>query len=396
MADSEAENPSRQTSRNAPSLASLSLTGFRNYTSQKLTLTSEPVVLFGDNGAGKTNLLEAISFLSPGRGLRRATLDAVARTGGDGTWAISAKILSDGDEVSVGTGWQSPAGSAEMRRVTRINGETANSVEELTDFLRVLWLTPAMDGLFTGSASDRRRYLDRLVLAVDPSHGRRVNAFEKAMRGRNRLLESDRPDPAWLSAQEAQMAELGTAIAAVRVDLVARFAHYMIEIGEAGVFPSALLALEGSLEAALATGPAIDAEDAYRLRLADYRPRDRAAGRTLEGPHRSDLLVTHAGKHMPAALCSTGEQKALLLGLTLAHARLVSDYVDKVPVLLLDEVAAHLDSSRRAALVEELERLGGQSWLTGTDWALFTALDGRAQFFEVSDAEARLVARPAD
>lgn len=384
--------PSVQNPRNAPSLSSLSLTGFRNYSSQKLALSSDPVVLFGDNGSGKTNLLEAISFLTPGRGLRRATFDAVARTQGDGTWAIAAKVLSGDDEVSIGTGWQLVPGSDERKRVTRIDGETVASTENLTDYLRILWLTPAMDGLFTGSAGDRRRYLDRMVLAVDPSHGRRVNAFEKAMRGRNKLLESDRPDPAWLSAQEAQMAELGVAIAAVRVDLVARFAHSMIEIGEAGAFPSALLALEGRLEAALGEGSAIDAEDAYRERLETSRYRDRAAGRTLEGPHRSDLLVTHAGKAMPASLCSTGEQKALLLGLTLAHARLVSDYVDKVPVLLLDEVAAHLDASRRAALVDELQRLGGQSWLTGTDRALFTALDGRAQFFEVAEAEARLVA----
>lgn len=374
--------------RNAPSLSSLSLTGFRNYSSQKLTLSPDPVVLFGDNGSGKTNLLEAISFLTPGRGLRRATFDAVARTPGDGTWAIAARVLSGGDEVSIGTGWQVAPGTADKKRITRIDGETVASTEDLTDYLRILWLTPAMDGLFTGPAGDRRRYLDRLVLAVDPAHGRRVNSFEKTMRGRNKLLESHRPDPAWISAQEAQMAELGVAIAAVRVDLVARFAHSMIEIGAAGAFPSATLALEGTLEAALGEGSAIDAEDAYRARLEADRYRDRAAGRTLEGPHRTDLLVTHAGKDMPAALCSTGEQKALLLGLTLAHARLVSDYVDKVPVLLLDEVAAHLDAARRAALVDELERLGGQSWLTGTDRTLFTALDGRAQFFEVADAEA--------
>lgn len=389
MAETEVSATSAPPLRHAPSIASLSLTGFRNYSSQKLTLSAAPVVLFGDNGSGKTNLLEAVSFLSPGRGLRRATFDAVARADGDGTWAIAAKILSNGDEVAVGTGLQSVPGSADKRRLTRINGETAGSADDLTDYLRVLWLTPAMDGLFTGAASDRRRYLDRLVLAIDPTHGRRVNAFEKAMRGRNKLLESDRPDPAWISAQETQMAELAVAIAAVRVDLVARFAHTMNEIGESGPFPSALLALEGTLEAAVTEGSAVDTEDEYRGRLAHSRPRDRAAGRTLEGPHRSDLLVTHAAKHMPAALCSTGEQKALLLGLTLAHARLVSDYVDKVPILLLDEVAAHLDSTRRAALVEELQRLGGQSWLTGTDRTLFSALDNRAQFFEVSNAEAR-------
>jgi len=377
--------------RNAPSLASLTLTGFRNFTAQKLELSPDAVVLFGDNGAGKTNLLEAISFLSPGRGLRRATFDAVARSPGDGTWAIAAKILSGRDIVSIGTGWRSVPGSAEKKRLTRIDGETAPSTEDLTDHVRVLWLTPSMDGLFTGPAGDRRRYLDRMVLAIDPTHGRRVNAFEKAMRGRNKLLESDRPNPGWLSAQEAQMAELGTAIAAVRVDLVGRFAHYMLEISESGPFPSAVLALEGQIEAALAQGSATDVEDDYRRRLADNRARDRAAGRTLQGPHRSDLLVTHSAKSMPAALCSTGEQKALLLGLTLAHARLVSDYVDKVPVLLLDEVTAHLDASRRAALVEELHRLGGQSWLTGTDRALFTALDGRAQFFEVAEATARRV-----
>ncbi|MEM1049960.1 MAG: DNA replication/repair protein RecF [Pseudomonadota bacterium] len=375
-------------SRPAPCLTRLTLTDFRNYPGLTLDLSPEPVVLFGDNGSGKTNLLEAVSLLSPGRGLRRATLDAVARTDGPGTWAISARITRDGpdDFVTIGTGYQAVPGALEKRRITRIDGETANRAEALTDHSRVLWLTPAMDGLFTGAASDRRRYLDRLVLAVDPGHGRRVNAFEKAMRGRNRLLEDHRADPAWLAAQEAQMAELGTAIAAARNDLVARFAHTMTEIGAAGRFPAAILALEGSLEAALTDSAATDAEDGYRARLADQRYRDRAAGRTLEGPHRSDLLVTHAAKAMPAALCSTGEQKALLLGLTLAHARLVADFVDMVPILLLDEVAAHLDAARRSALVDELMRLGGQSWLTGTDRALFSALDGRAQFLTVHNA----------
>ncbi|MEM8812808.1 MAG: DNA replication/repair protein RecF [Pseudomonadota bacterium] len=382
--------------RHAPSLAALTLSTFRNYPSLRLDLSPEPVVLFGDNGSGKTNLLEALSFLSPGRGLRRAPFDSIAQTGAHGDWAVSARLRSGSDMVSIGTGWQATAGSADRKRVTRIDGETAASAEALTDYARVLWLTPAMDGLFTGPAGDRRRYLDRLVLAVDPGHGRRVAGFERAMRGRNKLLEDERADPAWLSAQESQMAELGTAIAAARRDLVSRFVHLMTEIGspDSGprgeTFPAAQLALEGSLEAALSDRSATDVEDMYQDMLAQGRRRDRAAGRTLDGPHRSDLHVRHAVKDMPAGLCSTGEQKALLLGLTLAHARLVSDFVDQAPLLLLDEVAAHLDHARRAGLVDELERIGGQCWLTGTDRALFTALENRAQFFEVNNAIVKL------
>ena len=372
--------------RIAPTLSSLTVTGFRNYTSARLELTDAPVVLFGDNGSGKTNLLEAVSFLSPGRGLRRATFEAAAKAAGDGSWAIAARAETPSGTIAIGTGYQIAPGGGERRRVTRIDGETVPSSDALTDILRVLWLTPAMDGLFTGPAGDRRRHLDRMVLAIDPQHGRRYTAFEKAMRGRNRLLEDNVRDDSWLGAQEAQMAELGTAIAAARLDLVSRFLRYMEALGGSGPFPTALLALEGSLEAALMTGNATVVEDEYRDRLAAERYRDRAAGRTLEGPHRSDLLVTHGAKEMPAALCSTGEQKALLLGLTLSHARLVAEITGIVPLLLLDEVAAHLDSSRRAALVDELGKLGGQSWLTGTDRSLFAALEGRAQFFQVADA----------
>ncbi len=364
----------------------LTLTDFRNYSHLSLRGEGRHVVLVGENGAGKTNVLEALSFLSPGRGLRRARLDEVARVGGPGGWAVAARLAHDGDEVAIGTGLTVENGRPETSRRIRIDGEAARTSEDLLDHLRVLWLTPAMDGLFTGSASERRRFLDRLVLAVDRHHGSRVSAFERAMRERNRILDEGRMEPAWLGGLEAQMAELGVAIAAARADLVARFCRLIAENADpASAFPKALLAIEGTLEAAVAEGAAVDVEDGYRQRLQESRYRDRAARRTIEGPHRSDLLVRHGPKDMPAGRCSTGEQKALLLGLILAHARLVTEVSGAAPVLLLDEVAAHLDEHRRAGLFDALDRLGVQAWMTGTDAALFAALGTRAERFCVSE-----------
>jgi DNA replication and repair protein RecF len=249
----------------------------------------------------------------------------------------------------------------------------------------VLWLTPAMDGLFTGPAAERRRFLDRLVLAVAPGHGAHVSAFEKAMRGRNRLLEDDRLDLDWLEAIEAQMAELGVAVSLARVETVSCLERLIAATRADAPFPHAELALEGEIEALVAAGgPAADAEDAYRARLRDGRRRDKAAGRTLDGPHRTDLVVHHGPKAMPAHLSSTGEQKALLLGLVLAHARLVGETCGRAPLLLLDEVAAHLDPRRRAELFDVVEALGSQCWMTGTDASAFAALGPRAQVFEVA------------
>jgi DNA replication and repair protein RecF len=368
-------------------VARLQLTDFRNYAALAIDFSPGAVVLTGDNGAGKTNLLEAISFLTPGRGLRRAALGDVARADAPGGFAVHARIVgADGDvEIGTGTIGERPADGEGPIRKVRVNGAPARSADEMLDWLRVIWLVPAMDALFTGPAADRRRFLDRLVLAIDPSHGRRSLDFEKAMRGRNRLLSEHSRDDAWFEAIETQMAETGAAISAARVEIVRLLAAMVERLPGEGPFPLADIALEGPLEQALTGGmAAVEAEEAYRISLARERPRDRAAGRTLEGPHRSDLLVRHRPKDMPAALCSTGEQKALLTGLVLSHARLVAELAGAPPILLLDEIAAHLDANRRAALFAILEDLGSQVFMTGTDAALFSSLEGRAQFLTVA------------
>ena len=288
--------------------------------------------------------------------------------------------------MRIGTGAEAGTGDDESRqRRVRIDGVAARSSDELLDHCRVLWLTPAMDGLFTGPAADRRRFLDRLVLAVDPGHGARVSAYEKAMRGRNRLLEDDRLDLDWLTAIEDQMAELGVAVASARVETVACLERLIEATRADAPFPHAELALEGELEAMVARGgPSAEAEDLWRARLAEARRRDKAAGRTLDGPHRADLAVRHGPKAMPAHLSSTGEQKALLLGLVLAHARLVGETTGRAPLLLLDEIAAHLDPRRRGELFDVLEALGSQCWMTGTDAGAFEALGDRAAIWTLT------------
>ena len=365
-------------------VARLSLADFRNYASLALDFSPGAVVLTGDNGAGKTNLLEAISFLSPGRGLRRAALDDVARAGAPGGFAVHARVEGGFGEVEIGTGTFGEPGETATRKV-RINGAPARGADDMLDWLRVMWLTPSMDALFTGPAAERRRFIDRLVLAIDPAHGRRALDYEKAMRGRNRLLADNVRDHGWFEAIETQMAETGTAIAAARVE-IARLLGAMIErLPGGGPFPQADIALSGTLEEALPGRAAIDAEEMFRHALARNRERDRAAGRTLDGPHRSDLVVRHRPKDMAAALCSTGEQKALLTGLVLSHARLVAELSGAAPILLLDEIAAHLDAGRRAALFSILEDLDCQAFMTGTDPELFSSIGGRAQFLTVSD-----------
>lgn len=364
-------------------VASLKLAGFRNYASLSLSLDGRPVVLTGPNGAGKTNLLEAISFLSPGRGLRRARLDDVARRPGDGTWAVAASVENAAGRVDLGTGIAAGEGP-EPRRTIRVNRTPARAAEALLDHIRVLWLTPAMDGLFTGPASDRRRFLDRAVLAVDPGHGSRFNAFEKAMRGRNRLLSEPGADATWLAAIETEMAERGVAIAAARRDWLDRTRTLIAAGGGEGPFPAAAIALAGDLEDDLVGRSSSEVEDRYRRRLADDRARDAAAGRTLSGPHLADMVVRHGPKDAPAETCSTGEQKALLIGLVLAQARLVAGITGETPVVLLDEIAAHLDAARRRALFGVLEGLGGQFFMTGTDRILFEGLADHADFLAVT------------
>jgi DNA replication and repair protein RecF len=363
-------------------LSRLKLSDFRNYASLSLDLDARHVVLTGENGAGKTNLMEAISFLSPGRGLRRAAYADVPRVGADGGFSVFSVIEGMQGDVEIGTGTIGTE-DGQARRL-RLNGTTAKAVDELLDHLRVLWLTPAMDGLFTGASGDRRRFLDRLVLSLDPEHGRRATDFERAMRSRNKLLSEPGADPVWLTGLERQLAELGVAMALARNEMLGLLAALIDRSPDDGSFPKADLALSGFLDGQW-DRPAFDLEEAYLERLRAGRWRDAAAGRTLEGPHRSDLLIRHRAKDIEAARCSTGEQKALLIGLVLAHARLVADLTGHAPVLLLDEIAAHLDAGRRAALFDIVDDLGGQAFMTGTDQGMFQALGARAQFLTVAN-----------
>jgi DNA replication and repair protein RecF len=371
--------------RRRPFVRRLMLRDFRSYAALDLAIGGRLVVLCGENGAGKTNLLEALSLLAPGRGLRRADLVECARRDGAGGFALSVEVSENGDAHQLGSGW-SPAGDGVgAERKNRIDRASVDSSRAFSDYVRVVWLTPAMDSLFAGPASERRRFLDRFVLAIDPSHGARVNAFERALRGRNRLLEEGRGNAAWLDAVEREAAELGVAIAAARVECVGRLeALITAERDDASPFPWARLALQGEIEELAAHGPALEAEDRYRALLRDSRRRDAAAGRTLIGPHIGDLAVRHGPKDAPAGSASTGEQKALLVGLVLAHARLVANMSGIVPIALFDEIAAHFDPRRRAALFDALERLGGQVFLTGADPSAFADLAGRAEMFEVS------------
>ena len=345
-------------------LSRLDLTDFRSHAVLSLTLTAPLIVLTGPNGAGKTNILEAVSMLVAGRGLRRAALPDMARQGGAGGFTIHAQL---GEEVSLGTGMTADAPG---RRKVRINGAPATT-NDLNEWLAMLWLTPAMDRLFQEGAGERRRFLDRMVLALDPAHARRSTAYETAMRDRNRLLtEWPRVDAAWLDALEAGMAEHGAAIASARSGLLAAL-QPVLDAAADGPFARPSLALmEGEGE-----GP-MDAP-ALAAALKSSRARDAAAGRTLIGPHRADLAVTYAAKGQAAAQCSTGEQKALLLSLILGQAELVADRRGMPPVLLLDEVAAHLDAARRDALFARLAELGGQIWMTGTDTDAFSGAFAR-------------------
>jgi DNA replication and repair protein RecF len=359
------------------------LSNFRNYHAAAVTVTGDgPVVLVGPNGAGKTNVLEALSFLAPGRGLRGATLDDVAFSEGTGAWAVSAEVEGALGLATLGTGIEPEAGESVTTRKCRIDREPVGSAAAFADHLRVLWLVPAMDGLFNGPASERRRFLDRLVLAIDADHGTRVNALERALRSRNRLLEDPRSDPHWLNAVEHETAELAVAVAAARADAVRRLAA-ALAARRGTAFPSAGIALDGWMEAMIASHAAVEVEDRYRSVLRENRPRDSAAGRTLEGPHTTDLAVIYEPKGMPARDASTGEQKALLIGLVLAHAGLVAELSGIAPVVLLDEVVAHLDPGRRVALFDALERLGTQIWMTGADPAAFADIAARAQVLAV-------------
>ena len=365
-----------------PGLAvtSLSLAQFRSHRKLTLDIDARPVAIYGPNGAGKTNLLEALSLLSPGRGLRRAGPDELGRRMAGAGWRIRAEMESHGRAHEVETGAE-PGAS----RSVLIDGKTAPQIA-LGRLARVVWLVPAMDRLWTEGAEGRRRFLDRLTLSFEPAHGEATLAYDKAMRERNRLLREDVRDPAWYGALEAGMAEAGARIAVNRADALARLTA--AQENAATAFPAAQLGL-----AAPDPESPPDTPEALAAAFAESRPRDMAAGRTLIGPHRADLTAIYAAKGVPAALCSTGEQKALLLSLVLASARALTEDFGAAPLLLLDEVAAHLDAGRRAALYDEICALGAQAWLTGTGEELFIDLGDRAQRLAVSedDGESEVV-----
>jgi DNA replication and repair protein RecF len=352
----------------------LTLTDFRNYESLRITPQLPLISLTGSNGAGKTNVLEALSLLVPGRGLRGSAFNVIARQGGSASWAVAADITVPEGDYKLGSGFEGDplaedGGSA--GRTAMVDGTVQSSTGILANYLKMLWLTPAMDRLFAGPASDRRRFFDRLVVSFDNHHGTRISAFEKLMRERNFLLQDKRCDLAWLSSVEAQMAEQAIAIAAARNDAVTTLARHFAAGAGGGPFPWGILQLIGDIEALVAAKPAVQAEAEYVMILRDSRPLDRAQGRTLKGPHRSDISVLHGPKSQAAELCSTGEQKALLIGLILAQAQAVKELFGAAPILLLDEVAAHLDGQRRKGLFGALTSLGVQAWMTGTDANLF-------------------------
>jgi DNA replication and repair protein RecF len=373
----------------------LRLTEFRNYRRARIELAPTPVVLTGENGAGKTNLLEAVSFLVPGRGLRRSRLDEVRRQPRPGEtpvpsgWAVAAVLDGPDGRVVLGTGLEAtPAANGDGdggRRVVRIDGRTAASQLALGQHVAAIWLTPQLDRIWVDGPGNRRRFLDRMVAAFDPAHAGSLAAYEQAMRQRARLLAEGRSDPHWFTALEDTMARHGVALTVARMDLVARL-DQAARLG-VGPFPRASLALAGEVETWMAAMAALDAEDRLRLRLAANRGVDQQAGITTCGPHRSDIAVRHLDRDIAAADGSTGEQKAVLVAIVLAHARLATLARGRPPLLLLDEIAAHLDARKRAALFAEIVALGAQAWMTGTDASTFSPLAGQAQFLRIEDGE---------
>lgn len=376
----------------------LALSHFRSHRLARLEPGARSVALYGPNGAGKTNVLEALSLLSPGRGLRRAEADALARRPESLGWRVQAVVETPEATHEVETGAEAPGAS----RAVKVDGKPAPQTR-LGALLRMAWLTPAMDRLWTEGAAERRRFLDRTAMGFDPDHAEASVAYEKAMRERNRLLKDQVRDARWFDALEARMAASGAAVARARAVAVARLAE--AQAGAETAFPAADLALEGEPDAAAAAALAAGdppeavqaaAEAALRAALAFGRAADYAAGRTLAGPHRSDLGAVYAAKGIEARLCSTGEQKALLISLVLATARALTAQTGTPPVLLLDEVAAHLDEGRRAALYAEIRALGAQAWMTGTEAELFAALGEEALRVEVAEGEAGTILRPRD
>lgn len=367
-------------------LNSLTLTAYRSY--DRVMLDAQPglMVLMGHNGAGKTNILEAISLLSPGRGLRSARLREVQKFGTTTPWAVSAHLQTRYGEQLLATG-QDPNNLESDRRIVLLDGNKIGQ-PELNEHLAVSWITPAMDRLWTDSPGTRRRFLDRLTAALDPAHTTRLNRYEDALAERNKLLKDGRMDDAWLSSIEHTLATEGVAVMAARRELVLSLVQHLAESRVKDAFPAPVLSLEG-IENWLADGPALLVEDRLRAELAKNRRFDAATGITTLGPHRSELAALHPDKNMPAALCSTGEQKALLISLILAHGQLIKTQRAQPPVLLLDEVGAHLDESRRETLYNQLFLLGSQVWMTGADSSLFSPLFGRVMCYEIEAGRVR-------
>lgn len=367
-------------------LSQITLQNFRCYEQVRLeNLTSGLIVLCGPNGAGKTNILEAVSIITPGRGLRSVKALDMQRYDSPQPWGVSAKVMTGDSEVTLGTGLN----PENDRRIVRINGVTAKSQIALSDYLACLWLTPQMDRLFLDAASGRRRFLDRMIFAFDPGHSGRVTRYENAMRQRSKLLQEEKRETSWLNSLESQMAETGIAIAAARLDFIQRLQNScaLADSEEENYFPKANIIAKGTIEELLQKSPAVEVEQMFAYQLEQSRERDAQTGGAATGPHKSDMDVTYATKNVKAAHCSTGEQKALLIGIILAHGRLMAAERGAPPVLLLDEIAAHLDEDRRRALFERLEKLGGQVWMTGTDPVLFESIDQKAQFFAIESAQ---------
>jgi len=379
-------SPSQDTDTKTLSIASLSLNHFRNYTHVRLETTGEPVVLTGRNGAGKTNILEAISLLTPGRGIRRAKISEIDNRNDAGqAWSVAANLTGMRGDIKVGTG-RDPANTNEIneKRIIRIDEKPARNQAELARHFAIIWLTPQMEQLFQEGASAARKFLDRLVYSFDPEHAARINEYDFAMRERNKLLQYDRPDAVWMEALEQTMAETGAAIANARIHTVEHL-NSAIQQSELS-FPKAHIIITGMIEDLLKLGtPAVQIEEDFKSILKAGRRQDAAAGRTLSGVHRSEMRVNHVLKQMPAEVCSTGEQKALLLSMVLAQARAGAQWHGVVPVLLLDEVIAHLDATRRLELFEEICQIGAQTWMTGTDIAPFAELKGKAQYYQIDN-----------
>lgn len=368
-----------------PYISQLDLHAFRNYKQLRLELGSGPIVFSGHNGAGKTNILEAVSFLSPGRGLRSIKLSSADQANNHTPWAVSAHINTIHGQRHIGTGRDPQAKIG--KRLIKIDGEKTSGQDALATVMGVIWITPHMGQIFNDSTSSRRKLLDRLVYNFDAEHAKRVSRYEQAMRERARLLQHPSYDPAWVSTLEQSMTEHSIAIAAARREAIT---HLQMAIHKSiSPFPKAIIDVEGTTEDLLNDMPALQAEECLRELFATNRSYDAASGRTRYGAHRCDFVVQHMEKHVPAALCSTGEQKALLIAIILAEIRAKAEWKGSVPIVLMDDVIAHLDETRRQALFDEILAMNVQAWLTGTDKEMFKGLGNHSQFFNVCEGTLR-------